>query len=275
VSQPPTRQPIFNIPAAVLALIVAMAAIQALRDWLPDRVDADLLARFAFVPGRLTYSVDPSRVLARLAGLDLASEAGRQTLGAARFFLGDGSLQPWTALTYALLHGGWTHFGLNAVWLLAFGTPVARRLGAGRFMAFMAVGAVAGAATHYAVDPASLQPLVGASAAVSACMGAALRFMFRTAPTVDAEGDPAPAGRPRLSLMAMVADRRASAFLVVWLLTNLVSGLWAVPLGLSDMPIAWQAHVGGLLFGLLALPLFDPRREPVIPPPEQDAMSSR
>ena len=46
----------------------------------------------------------------------------------------------------------------------------------------------------------------------------------------------------------------------MWFASNLVTGIGAVPLGLSDAPIAWQAHIGGFLLGLLAFPLFDPVR---------------
>ena len=262
------RQPIFNVPSVVLLVIVVMAGIEAAQHLLGDQAQADLLARFAFVPGRLTLSVDPTAVMGRLieamnqdAGPDGAAAAGQ-------FFLGNGSLQPWTVLSYALLHGGWAHLGLNAVWLLAFGTPVVRRVGSLRFLALFTLSAAAGAIAHYAVDPLSLQPLVGASAAVSGCMGAAVRFVFTSQRPVTEPGHLA----PRRSLAALAPDRRAGAFLLVWFASNLVTGLGAIPLGLSDAPIAWQAHIGGFLLGLLAFPLLDPVRiAPPSPPPPDPA----
>lgn len=268
------RQPIFNIPFVVLLVIVVMAGIEAAQSLLTDQAQADLLARLAFVPGRLTLSFDPAAVMGRLVDA-MNQDAGPDGPAAVgQFFLGNGSLQPWTVLSYAFLHGGWAHLGLNAVWLLAFGAPVVRRIRAVRFLALFALGAVAGAAAHYAVDPLSLQPLVGASAAVSGCMGAAVRFIFaplrRSADAVAELGHLA----PRRSLVALATDRRAVAFLLVWFVSNLVTGLGAVPLGLSDAPIAWQAHIGGFLLGLLVFPLFDPVRsaplrqeEPGPPPP--------
>lgn len=253
----PPRQPVFNVPWIVLALIGAMAVIEGVRELLPDQVDAGLLARLAFVPGRLTYAIEPARLLAHWSSLDLADPAAHQRVAVARFFLGDGTPQPWTALTYALLHGGWTHVGLNAVWLLAFGTPLARRVGTGRFLLFNALGAVAGAAAQWLADPFGLQPLVGASASVSACMAAALRFQFQP---MRATAEPPESAAPRVPLLAVFTDRRALAFLVVWFVTNLVTGLGGVSFGLSEAPIAWQAHIGGFLFGLLAFPLFERRR---------------
>ena len=259
------RQPIFNVPFAVLALVASMAAIQALQGVLSDAHDAAILVHFAFVPGRLTAAIDPAAVLGRLASLQMSDPGPDGGVDAARFFLGTGTPHPWTALTYAMLHGGWTHLGLNAVWLLAFGAPVARRLRPVRFLLLFVAGSLAGAATHFAVDPLSLQPLVGASAAVSAFMGAALRFVFQPA----SRGWAGPIEHaPRLSLLSVLRDRRAAAFLIVWFLSNLVTGVAAVPMGLSDMPIAWQAHVGGFLMGLLAFPLFDPAADgPVAPAP--------
>lgn len=268
---PTTRQPIFNVPSVVLLVIVVMAGIQAAQELLSEQAQADLLARFAFVPGRLTLSIDPAPVMRRLVEAMNQDPGPDGAAAVGQFFLGSGSLQPWTILSYALLHGGWAHFGLNAVWLLAFGAPVARRIRNARFLALFALSALAGALAHYAVDPLSLQPLVGASAAVSGCMGAAVRFVFaplRLAPGPEVE--PAHLA-PRRTLLALVTDRRAAAFVLVWFASNLVTGIGAVPLGLSDAPIAWQAHIGGFLLGLLAFPLFDPVRVAIAPPPPAGA----
>lgn len=252
-----TRQPIFNIPRVVLLVVVVLAAIQAAQGLLSDQAQADLLARYAFVPGRLTLTVDAPAVMNRLVEAMNQDPGPDGAAAVGQFFLGNGSLQPWTMLSYALLHGGWAHVGLNALWLLAFGAPVARRIGDGRFLGLFALSALAGAAAHYAVDPLSLQPLVGASAAVSGCMGAAVRFVFAPLrPASPAVMGPGHLG-PRRTLLALATDRRAAAFLLVWFVSNLVTGIGAVPLGLSEAPIAWQAHIGGFLLGLLGFPLFD------------------
>jgi membrane associated rhomboid family serine protease len=59
-------------------------------------------------------------------------------------------------------------------------------------------------------------------------------------------------------------DRRAMIFLVIWLTMNFIFGAGAQTLGLSDMPVAWVAHLGGFFSGLLLFPLFD---RPFRPPP--------
>lgn len=267
-----TRQPIFNVPSVVLSVLVVMAGIEAAQSLLSDQAQADLLARLAFVPGRLTLSVDPAAVMGRLVDAMNQDPGPDGPAAVGQFFLGSGSLQPWTVLSYAFLHGGWVHLGLNAVWLLAFGSPLVRRVGNVRFLALFALSAVAGAVAHYAVDPLSLQPLVGASAAVSGCMGAAVRFVF--APLRSSIEPGAEPGHlaPRRALGTLARDRRAGAFLLVWFVSNLVTGIGAVPLGLSDAPIAWQAHIGGFLLGLLAFPIFDPVRS--VPPMDADPPAS-
>ena len=258
-----TRQPIFNVPAVVVGLVAALALVHAGRLGLADDRDARVLAATAFVPGRVTVAIAPDRVAEALAVLARSDPEPDGRAAAGLFFLGSGALQPWTVLSYALLHADWTHLGLNAVWLLAFGAPLARRIRALPFLLFCAGGAVAGAAAHWAVDPVSLQPLIGASAVVSACMGAVARFGFQSRPAGLREERTTVAFAPRLSLAAMLRERRALGFLLLWLVTNFLTGVLAVPLGLSDFPIAWQAHVGGFVFGLVLLPAFD--RAPVMP----------
>jgi membrane associated rhomboid family serine protease len=121
----PRREPIFNMPGIVTAAVVLLVAIHALRSaLLSPGADLELLLDFAVVPARWTAAFDPSRLEAILreaaAGFSLQEAALREAL--ARYVVGDGA-KPWTALTYAVLHGSWAHVLLNAVWLAAFGTP--------------------------------------------------------------------------------------------------------------------------------------------------------
>jgi len=62
---------------------------------------------------------------------------------------------------------------------------------------------------------------------------------------------------PAQSLGQMLANRRAALFLAVWFATNLVFGVLATPLGIVDASIAWEAHLGGFVVGLLLFPWFD------------------
>jgi membrane associated rhomboid family serine protease len=124
----------------------------------------------------------------------------------------------------------------------------------------MIVAAIGGSLGHLATQPGAVLPMVGASAAVSGAMAAALRFAFQPgAPLGIYRLDERNAYLlPALPLRDVLAERRALAFVIIWFVLNLASGLAAPELGLVDSSIAWQAHIGGFLAGLLAFPLLDP-----------------
>jgi membrane associated rhomboid family serine protease len=231
-------EPIFNVPPVVTAMLVVLGLIEAVREWvLAPQSDLDLLGWFAFIPARY----DP---------MPLIEGAYPGGMGA----------DVWTFVTYALLHGSMLHLGLNAVWLLAFGTPVARRFGAPRFLAFLAVTAAAGAAMHLATHVGDGSPMVGASAAISGCMAGAIRFVFQR------EGPLGLLGRRDRESYAVLAaplgvalrDPRILIFLVVWFALNLLFGLGSLAMVGEGETVAWQAHVGGFLAGLFGFTAFDP-----------------
>ena len=102
-------------------------------------------------------------------------------------------------------------------------------------------------------------PLVGASAAISAHMAGAARFAFvGPGPLIGFQGASAAAyRRPAPPLSMALRDRRVLTFLAVWFGTNLLFGLFGGD-GLTSGAIAWEAHVGGFVAGLLFFPVFDP-----------------
>ncbi|MBV9975637.1 MAG: rhomboid family intramembrane serine protease [Hyphomicrobiales bacterium] len=247
------REPIFNIPAVVLAIAMVLSAIQIGRGFLSDDTDFRWLIDLAFIPVRELSWIAPSLLSGIVErgpqGVDQNSIEQYQL---ARYLLAESGPRPWTFLTYALLHEGWLHLGLNVVVLSALGTPVARRFGAARFLALFACGAIAGALMHLVVHPTGVAPLIGASAAVSACMGAAARFVF----------DPlARSGLQAPRLHHALRNRTVIAFTLGWFIANAMSGLGANPSVLANASIAWEAHIGGFLLGFLAFVLFD--RPPV------------
>ncbi len=260
-------EPMFNAPLVVLGLIAILIAIQAAMSWGPEQLQDAAVRNFAFVPGRLTLSIWPQR-LVELLDRAHSDRAALQQLRAIRELqILSGGTKPWTLLTYAFLHGSWTHVLLNSVWLVAFGPPIARRFGPARFLLFMAVTAVFSALAHWASASMDFSPLIGASGSDSGLMGAATRFMFQPGAPL---GPYAPIGQPAIesipsaSLRDVLADRRAMIFLGFWLMTNFIFGAGAQTLGFSDMPVAWVAHLGGFFSGLLLFPLFD---RPLRPPP--------
>jgi len=265
------KERIFNVPPVVVWIIALLAAIEGLSQLLSPEAYLEILRRFAFVPGRFTFAFAPDRV--SLAFNSIADDAELRAQAAA-FFLGDGKPQWWTPLTYAFLHGSWLHVGMNCLWFAAFGSAVARRFGAPRFLFFCAAAAVAGAATHYVTHMTDLQPVVGASAAVSGVMAAAVRFVFQPgAPLGESLGfaeraDEGMAYRlPALPLREILSSRSAISFLFFWFLTNFLFGAVPMPLGVTDATVAWEAHIGGFLTGLLAFRWFDPPAPPFALPP--------
>ena len=235
------REPLFNIPAVIVAILAVLALVHGVREWvLTQDQDIWLVYAFGFVPARYDASV-------------LVDGGWPGGFGA----------EIWTFVTYSLLHGSWTHFGVNAIWLAAFGSPVARRFGAARFLAFFAVTAVAGALMHLVTNAGSQAPMIGASASISGAMAAAMRFVFQRGGPLGfmRAGDDESYRVPALPLTSVLKDPRVLIFLAVWFGMNLVFGLISTPLTGANETVAWQAHIGGFLAGLLLFSWFDPKSD--------------
>jgi membrane associated rhomboid family serine protease len=248
------REPILHVPPVVTVTLVVFGVIHAVRVWLlSPRGNVEFLLLFAFIPARY----DPNALLSAIAPGGFGAEV-------------------WTFVTYAFIHADVFHLVLNAVWFLAFGSAVARRFGAWRFLLFFAVTAAAGAAVHLVTHFGEFVPMVGASAAISGYMAAAVRFAFQRRgtgtlwPGPDGEVERAPAA----PLTAALADPRVLGFLVVWFGINLLFGVGSLAISGGTQEVAWQAHIGGFMAGLLLFPLFDPHRQSKEQPPA-DAASGR
>lgn len=230
------REPILTIPAGMTMLLIIMVGIHGVRALLPLDTDQEVIWTFGFVPARYDASV--------LAGQ----------------FPGGVGAEIWTFLTYAFLHADITHIAFNMLWMLPFGSAVARRFGTARFFAFFAVTAIAGAFAHLITHQHEVAPMIGASAAVSGMMAAAIRFAFQHGSFLSfGRGDAEEASRvPALSLAKSLRNSRVLAFLAVWFGLNILTGLGAVAIGASAQSIAWQAHIGGFLAGMVLFSLFDP-----------------
>jgi len=261
------REPMFNAPLVVLGLIVVLIGIYAGFSWAPERIQDQIIINYAFIPGRLTIAIWPDRLIDLIHRASTDPAALQQAREIRALHLVGGGAKLWTILTYAFLHGSWTHVLLNTVWLIAFGPPIARRFGSARFLLFMAVTAIASALAHWALSPMGFSPLIGASGSDSGLMGAATRFMFQPGAPLGAFGSvsrPQIETVPAASLRGVFVERRPLIFLLIWLGTNFIFGAGAQTLGFSDMPVAWIAHIGGFFAGLVLFPLFD---RPFRPPP--------
>jgi membrane associated rhomboid family serine protease len=223
---PPHREPVFNLPGIVIAFIAICVGAHVIGDYVLDQGQhVWLLLHAAFIP--ILYSGQ--------VPLDFYPIAG--------------------PVTYSLLHGGIAHLSVNMIWLAAFGSPLANRIGAMRFVLFWIVASLAAAGLHYIIYPTSQSPLVGASGAISGMMGAAARFGFR----IDRSSGRSGFGGPVLPITTVMRMRGTVTFLAVWMVINLVTGLVGFEPG-QESQIAWEAHIGGFIVGFFFISAFDRSR---------------
>jgi membrane associated rhomboid family serine protease len=225
---------IISAPLSVIVLFAMLIGIHALRLFLPSDIEVHFIVYGALFP-------------ARFLAIGAEGLPGGWLLGSLNL------------ITYNFLHADWAHVLINAFWLLAFGTPIARRAGARGFIALFFGASILGGLLQLLASDASslLVPIVGASAGVSGLMGAACRFAF----SPQHRQAPWPA-RPRLlSTRETLQQPITLAFIAVWLGVNFLSGILA-PLGLiaadgAAIDIAWVAHLGGFVAGFYLLAIVD------------------
>ncbi len=146
------REPILNVPRAVTLAAGLMVAVQVAMSLLPFDAGVRVFLTLAMIPARYTGG---------------GAEIPGGYIAAVTSFV-----------TYMIVHGGWLHLLVNVLWMLAFGTAVARRVPLSSFFAFSILCGIAGALTHLVFHWGEMAPMVGASAAISGQMAAALRFIF-------------------------------------------------------------------------------------------------
>jgi membrane associated rhomboid family serine protease len=141
-----------------------------------------------------------------------------------------------TVLVSMFLHAGWVHLIGNMWYLWIFGDNVEDRFGHAGFLAFYLAGGAASAAMHTAILPGSTTPTIGASGAIAAVLGA-YALLWPRARVVTLV--------PIFFFLQVVA-LPALIVLGLWFVMQLFSGVFAGGGG-----IAWWAHVGGFVFGMI------------------------
>ena len=216
--------PILNAPWSVLGLIAMLVAIHAALAIGGENWRVWSLYALALIPARFTN-----------IGLPML----------------EGS-QYWSLATYGLLHADWVHLLVNSLWLLVFGTPVARYLGAAKFLALSLIATVAGGLGSLALHWDEVVFVLGASGAVSGLLAAAIPLMY---------GVKVPGGIRPLGFMELLRNGRALALMGIWLAVTLVSGAtgWTGNSFVAESGIAWEAHLGGFIGGLAGFYAFAER----------------
>jgi len=164
-------------------------------------------------------------------------------------FLGGGYLsvrELLTPVTAMFLHGGWMHVLGNLLYLYIFGDNVEDTLGHARFLLFYIACGVASFAVQIVFQPASAVPNVGASGAIAGVLGAYF-LLFPRARVVTLLP---------LFVIFTVVEIPAVVFLGLWFLMQFLSGAVSLGRAAATGGVAWWAHVGGFVAGVVFLKAF-------------------
>ena len=184
------------------------------------------------------YGLVPGELLGNLA------PGTRQALGANLVCEYDGSPNPGSLITSMFMHGGWFHIIGNLWFLWVFGDNIEDVMGPVRFVIFYLLCGLVAAGAQIATDPSSTIPMVGASGAIGGVMGAyALLYPRARVNTLIF-----------LGFYVTTIGVPALVMLGYWFLLQLLQGLPA--LGAGEGGVAFWAHIGGFMAGLVLIRLF-------------------
>ena len=161
----------------------------------------------------------------------------------------------WSTLfTSMFLHGGWGHLGGNMLFLWIFGDNIEHRLGHLRFVLFYLLCGLAASFAHIFFNSGSAIPAVGASGAISGVLGGYL-LMF-------------PRNRVYVLTWGGVIAVPALFMLGLWIVTQFVNGVGSIAVTdeTSGGGVAYLAHIGGFVAGLVLAPLFAIGRNTAVTP---------
>ena len=209
------ENPLRGTPYVTLGIIALNVLVYLYQLVLPAQREMIFTYQYGVVPALLTGSVPVPELLARLP-------------------------QPLTLVTSIFLHGGFFHLAGNMLYLWIFGNNIEDRLGPVRFVAFYLLGGVLASMAHVLVDPASQLPMIGASGAIAAVLGA--YFLLY----------------PRANVVVLIWF-----FFFIQLVrvpAVIVLGVWFLfqVLGSGGPGVAWMAHIGGFVVGLVLIRFFLP-----------------
>ena len=229
------ENPTLRTPVVTLALLASLAVV-----WL-------------FVQGA---GFDPVALATSVCNLGLVPGeiTGRAVLGTA-VPLDEGMacvvdaepINIYTPVTSMFLHGGWAHLLGNALFLWIFGNNVEDSMGRLRFVVFYVLCGLAAAGTQIAVSPGSPVPMVGASGAISGVLGAYLILYPRVRVNV------------LFVIVFFVQIISVPAYLVLlwWIAFQILSGLPQLTMVDAAGGVAFWAHIGGFVAGVLLIKLFE------------------
>jgi membrane associated rhomboid family serine protease len=182
---------------------------------------------------------------------ELSRLIGRYGMVPARMLSNPGVSTGVSIFTSMFLHGGWFHLISNMWALYIFGDNVEDRLGPMRYLLFYLVCGVVAALAHVYSQPLSNVPVVGASGAISGVLGAYL-VLYPRARVISLVP---------LWIVPWFIEIPAVFYLGFWFFSQLFSGLLSLGMPISTYGgVAWWAHVGGFISGLLLVKILEQKR---------------
>lgn len=149
----------------------------------------------------------------------------------------------FSLITCMFLHGGWMHLLGNMWFLWLFGNNVENRLGPFLYVMLYLVGGLIGSGVHWSMDPTSTVPVIGASGAIAAILGAyAVTWPWARVSCL-----------VFLLFFVTIIDVPALIVLGMWFVVQVLSGEQSLQASASG-GVAWWAHVGGFLAGMALMP---------------------
>jgi membrane associated rhomboid family serine protease len=254
-----------TFPAVNYLIIAACGAVFLLQ--LADQSDGqdNLIENMALIPARVFHPDEPIVVREELSGRD---DFGRPVRQVVERELPPSPFSPWwTLLTCTFLHGGWMHFLGNMWFLHIFGDNVEDRFGHFGYLFFYLGCGVAASIAHLLLNSSSEMPTIGASGAIAGVMGAYL-YLYPRANVLTLVP---------IFIFIQILVVPAPVFLVIWFVLQFFQGAFSVTAGTTE-GVAWWAHVGGFIAGLLAAWLLgrthhlNPPVQAVIPRSERPTM---
>jgi membrane associated rhomboid family serine protease len=146
-----------------------------------------------------------------------------------------------TLITSMFLHGGWMHLGGNMLYLWIFGDNLEKVMGHARFLFFYLACGIAAGLAHILSSGASSVPTVGASGAISGVLGGYL-VLF-------------PRNHVRVLTRGGIVALPAIAVLGFWIVIQLINGLGSLAVRTESDGVAYMAHVGGFVAGVVLVKL--------------------
>lgn len=188
-----------------------------------------------------------------LVALEAQAEAYVAVLGLvpARFLGQFSMLELVTLFTSMFLHGGWAHLFSNMWALYIFGDNVEDRMGSGRYLLFYLLCGLLAAVVHIGFNPASRIPTIGASGAISGVLAAYLLF-FPSARVITLVP---------LFFLPWFVEIPAVLYIGFWFISQLFNGLLSIVTEMQAFGgVAWWAHIGGFIAGLVLGPFMVRKR---------------